>query len=152
MKMFSRKRTKRNRESKQLRQQLIRDYGFCMCCDATTTNRYIPAHFLSLCCHEIAGGPHREAFLDQPCGILVVCLWCNGNDLEDHSLWPRAKQLALIKQHGGGYYDLGRWCGILGREEVEEGEVEFWRGVMYPGEEPEPCEGCPEPEVDPGSA
>ncbi len=141
MRQFSKKRAKRNRDCKQLRKQLIQDYGFCLCCDASYGP--VPTFLAHLCCHEIAGGIHREAFLDQPCGILVVCASCNTGPLEDHSLWPWARQLALLKHHGGAHYDLGRWNGIISREAVTEEEVESWREVLYPGEGRMPCEGCP---------
>ena len=81
-----------------------------MVCDVS--NHVAPAFLSALCCHEIAGGPTRSKFLDEPCGILVVCWYCNGEQLEDKKLWPRSKQLALLNRVRPGWYDLDRFCNL----------------------------------------
>lgn len=44
---------------------------------------------------------------------LVVCYGCNSNELIDSRLWPRARQLALLKLRHPESYDLAAFNHLV---------------------------------------
>lgn len=127
MRRQSKKFRSRALEVKALRQALIAEHPFCMGCGVN--------HHLA--CHEIAGGATRQAFLDQPCGILILCNYCNCGEFTDNTLWPKARQLALLKVLKPHWYDLKKFLSIyrpnaplaITEEEVEEYAKDFRSGL-----------------------
>jgi hypothetical protein len=99
MRPQSKKFRKRADEARPVRNDLKSRFPFCWACGEITT----------VCVHEIAGGPNRQKFLDEPCGLLVLCYPCNTGPLHDRSLWPQARQLALLWSVNPEAYDLTRF-------------------------------------------
>lgn len=117
-------------EAKPVRDALIAEQGECMICSATPANRIHPLPELNqLCCHEILGGPLRQKTLDEPCSLLVLCWYCNGNEVEDKAAWPAARQLAVLLARSPQHYDLARFCWLRNERAphfVEQHEVDEW--------------------------
>lgn len=104
MRSRSSKTSQREAEAKPVRDALRYEFPFCWGCGVQSWR---------LCVHEIAGGPHRQAFLDEPCGLLVLCWSCNCGPFHDRSLWPQARQLALLRSINPAAYDLERFNWIV---------------------------------------
>ena len=66
----------------------------------------MPPELSQLCCHEILNGPLRQACLDQPQSILVLCWLCNQEEVTNKQRWPEARQLAVLKYNSPEDYDL----------------------------------------------
>ena len=105
MRERSEKRRKRENAARPARQALIALVGECEMCGARPVQGSTWAG-RRLCVHEIVGGPHRQALLDRRHSTLVLCWLCNGGPAEDKSLWPEARQLALLKRSRPEDYDL----------------------------------------------
>jgi hypothetical protein len=107
----------RETDARPLRQALVQRHGKCMVCQHSPLNpwRDKPLECSRLCCHEIKGGPWRQIFLDQPCGILVVCWHCNSEVLEDKALWTEARQLALLRSKSPDY-DLVKYNELVNKQ------------------------------------
>ena len=86
---------KRQSSAAGFRKELIASVGKCESCG---TRR-------QLCCHEIAGGPDRQKALDKAYALLVLCWPCN-QSMEIRSVWPQARQLALMKASRPEQFDL----------------------------------------------
>lgn len=86
MKHTSSKQAKRNRNAKQARADFVAEYGFCWACGSAN----------DLCCHEMAKGWSIRclAFTRRYCWF-VACSDCNVGPLNDYSVWPLARQLAV---------------------------------------------------------
>lgn len=95
MRHMSNLRRRRFNKANEFRKELIASAGKCEACG---TRR-------NLCCHEIAGGPDRQKALDQAYALLVLCYPCN-QLMENRSIWPQARQLALLKVSRPEQYDL----------------------------------------------
>lgn len=94
-------------EVRQFRQDLTDSVGQCEICGASPSRpcRVMPA-MSRLCCHEIANGPSREKALDKHYALLVLCWKCNSTEVVDKSIWPQARQLALLRLRRPDHFDL----------------------------------------------
>ena len=82
-----------------------------------------------MCCHEIANGTNREKALDKPYAILVLCWWCNSEEVENKAKWPEARQLALLQRQSPVCYDLVKYNSLVGYgpERITQDDVDYWR-------------------------
>ena len=88
----------------------------------------MPAGLPQLCCHELLNGPLPQRTLDEPSCLLVVCWLCNA-ELCDKSVWPLARQLAVLKKTAPERYNLRRLLEIRNPRAmlaVTEEEVYFY--------------------------
>lgn len=126
IRQVSSKRRKIMNEVRPLRESLIRESGKCMACSVSMSHA-------SLSCHEILNGSLREKTLGEPCSLLVLCWDCNSNKMTDKSLWPVARQLALLQEISPEHYDLKRFNWLrnpnapnyITQEEVDEYRGQF---------------------------
>jgi|DEB0MinimDraft_10_1074344.scaffolds.fasta_scaffold256052_1 hypothetical protein len=130
MRRQSKKFQERSKQAKSTRDALIANAGSCMICGASPRK---PVHSFSalnqLCCHEIAGGPLRQKFLDLPFGILVLCYYCNQYEVEDKGKWPQSRQLAVLLQKSPENYDLVAFNHAVNPNapnRIEQYEVDKW--------------------------
>ncbi len=80
----------------------------CWICGTSEKKRKHPIReHNNICVHEIAGawGANRQKAIDKGHSTIVCCWKCN-LDLEDRSVWPEARQLAVILKHAPDDYDL----------------------------------------------
>lgn len=103
MRPVSKKRQKLMREVKPIRDALREDVGRCEICDS-------PRGTLDV--HEIARGVHREACLGERCALLVVCRACHDEKLSYASVWPEARQLAVLASSRPLDFNLTRFLAI----------------------------------------
>lgn len=107
MRYRSRKTQERENQARPFRKQMVAAVGKCEICATSPQKPKHPIEELNrLCCHEIANGPDRLKALDKPYAILVLCWSCNGNKVTDKSVWPEARQLALLKARRPKDFDL----------------------------------------------
>ena len=66
--------------------------------------------------HEIARGPHRRKAIQHRCTWLAVCRDCH-EELDNYSIWPLTRQLAVKLLHDGKHFDLPTFNVIRGRDE-----------------------------------
>ena len=111
----SKKRAKLQREVSGPRAAYVKEQGRCAVCGATE----------NLAVHEIAKGSHREAALSEEEAWLVACWTCNSGPLNDYSLWPIERQLALKALCDAERYDRRKVNELRGRapEAINEAEV-----------------------------
>jgi len=95
MKRMSDKTRKRYLECKPLRDSLRASVGKCEACGSN----YI------LDVHEISRGVHRQKSLDKLFALLVLCRNCHTH-FGSASLWPEARQLALLAEKRLHDWDL----------------------------------------------
>lgn len=135
MRWRSPKTTKLAKDAKQVRDMLIAACGECMICGRSpkSPHRGKPPELSQLCCHEIANGPHRLKALDKPYAILVLCWWCNGNEVEDKAKWPQARQLALLQRRSPHNYDLAAFNSLVNPrapQRITQDEVDEYGGSL----------------------
>jgi len=93
-------------EARPVREALVAKAGKCYICGAFPGCRNGRMSELNqLAVHEIANGPLRMKAIDKPFATLVVCWHCNG-ELNDKSVWPVARQLAVLQAKSPDDYDL----------------------------------------------
>jgi len=130
MRRQSKKFKERSRQAKTVRDALIARAKRCMICGASPWNPVHPFSELNqLCCHEIAGGPLRQKFLDLPYGILVLCYFCNQYEVEDKSKWPQSRQLGVLLKKSPENYDLTAFNYAVNPNaprRIEQHEVDEW--------------------------
>jgi len=75
--------------------------------------------------HEIARGSHRQAALGERCCLLHLCRACH-DEMDDYSVWPIARQLAMKLLGDPEGYDRVRVNLIRGRaaEAITQDEVD----------------------------
>lgn len=95
---------------------MIAAAGRCEICGRSPArpHRGKPRELSSLCCHEIACGPHRQKALDKPFAMLVLCWWCNGHVVTDKKTWPEARQLGVLRARRPNDYDLAAYNALVG--------------------------------------
>lgn len=84
------------------RKAYIQEIGYCEVCwtmDRLFTNE-------NLVVHEIVKGPGREKALEHRAAQLVACNGCNTGRLEDYSVCPIEKQLAIKLLSDPEHFDL----------------------------------------------
>ena len=130
MRRQSAKFRERSKQAKPIREALIARAGECMICGTNTTKRKHGLYELNqLCCHEIAGGPLRQKFLDLPYGILVLCYYCNQYEVEDKAKWPQSRQLSVLQKKSPDSYDLQAFNFAVNPNaprRIEQHEVDQW--------------------------
>ena len=77
--------------------------------------------------HEICRGAHRQQAIGAG-GCLLVVGRPHHDEMDDYSVWPIARQLAIKKRGDPEGYDRERVNEIRGRapDAITEGEVEVW--------------------------
>lgn len=136
MKRQSDKFKKRYAEAKPKRDALIAERGECENCGRSPgCTRGQWSRLSQLCVHEIANGPYRQKALDKRFATLVLCWGCNGGAFEDKSIWPEARQLALLLQSRPQDFDLESYNFLINpcaprriekHEVLEHIEMEFF--------------------------
>jgi hypothetical protein len=109
MRTVSKKRAKVNRQAKPVRDAYLAAHPICeVCCRRRSTER-----------HEITCGPAREASLDKIDVLLAVCGGIDGchDELDDYSVWPVTRQLALKAIRSERPLDLPLVNRLRGRDE-----------------------------------
>ncbi len=114
-----------------IRSALIRAHPTCMICGCSgrRPNRRLPPEQSALCCHEIANGPLRDAALDKPFAILVLC-WHHNQKMHDKQTWPEARQLAVLQRRTPHNYDLEKYNELVNPaapNRITQAEVDAWR-------------------------
>ena len=87
-----------------------------------------------LCVHEIANGVNRQAALDKPFALLVLCWYCNGHVVTDKGQWPEARQLAVLLEKAPEDYDLVAYNYLINPnapKRIEQWEVDDWKNVPF---------------------
>lgn len=72
--------------------------------------------------HEIARGSHRHLAVEEPCCWLALCRKCH-REMDDYSIWPIARQLALKLIADPNRFDLDRFNEIRGDEVTDMLEI-----------------------------
>lgn len=118
MKRNTPERQKYNKEAREARDQYLKDFPFCFCCQ----KKY------GLAVHEIACGSARKAALKEPCAWMTMCSSCNTDLMTDYNKWPIARQLALKFIHDPDNYDRRKVNELRGRapESITPLDVMFW--------------------------
>lgn len=109
LKARSRKTATRERKAAGVRRHWVNQAGQrCMLCghSARDPNPQYPQALAKVVCHEISNGPLRQASLDLPFCVLVVCRACNEIELMNKAKWPEARQLAALKVKCPERYNL----------------------------------------------
>lgn len=124
MRNLSEKRRKRNLEAKPVRDTL-REIGKCEICGKTTGKLDV---------HEICRGVHREAALDKPFALLLVCRRCHEDKLGSASEWPEARQLAALAKSRPSQFNLQAYLELTSpraMRRIEINEVLEWMDEDY---------------------
>ena len=131
----SRKFDRRAKEVRALRQSLVDASGQCMICGTHEGKRLHAAGGLHrLCCHEIANGSDRQKAVGEPSCLLVLCWWCNQNEVTDKSAWPQSRQLWLLRERAPERFDLSRFNEVVGfgPDRITLEEVDAWGELVKP--------------------
>lgn len=135
MKQKSAARSKREAEAKPFRTQLVATIGQCESCGCSPAKkRGRMASMAKLAVHEIASGPYRQAALDQPYAVLVLCWECNSGPFQNRKEWPEARQLALLARRRPADFDLAKYLDLTSPNaprRIEIGEVLEWMDEEY---------------------
>lgn len=105
MRHRSKKRARLERRLRPLREAYLEEFGKCVVCG------WEPADQV----HEIAKGSHRALAIAEPCTWLAVGFDCNMGRLNDYSLYPLERQLAIKWIHDRKRFDLARFNELRGR-------------------------------------
>ena len=115
MRPVSRKRAALMRRVSKIRQQIVEERGpHCQLC----------GRIRRLACHEIARGPDRSKALGARFAILVVCSECNTGPLDDNTLWPRERQLALLRLQCPQDYSLDLFNALTAPRRYYQDDVD----------------------------
>lgn len=129
--------TRKNREAeaKPFRDKLVADVGECENCGCSPTNRNGRMPELTrLAVHEIASGVHRQAALDKPFAVLVLCWQCNGGPFQNRGEWPESRQLALLARRRPQDFNLQAYLELTSPNaprRIEIQEVLNWMEEDY---------------------
>lgn len=99
----------------QWRRDRAEKFGECWICQHSPKSpwRDKPRELSQICVHEIACGTHRQKALDKAFATLVLCWWCNGYVVVDKSVWPEARQLALLLREAPEDFDLAAYNALV---------------------------------------
>lgn len=135
MRANTRKRAKKNRTDAGVRRELVCRFeaGGCWVC-GHSSKRPHPARLIGLsklCCHELGmcNGGLRAKAQGDPRMLLVVCFWCNQNEVGNKQRWPEARQLALKKARDRENYNLPAYLRLTrpdAMERITEADVDAW--------------------------
>jgi hypothetical protein len=115
MRPVSKKRAQLIRRVTKIRQQIIEERGpRCQLC----------GRIRRLACHEIARGSDRSKALASRFAILVVCSECNTGPLDDNQLWPRERQLALLRLQCPHDYSLDLFNSLTAPRRYYQDDVD----------------------------
>ena len=114
MRQKSATRRKREAEAKPVRDAL-RSLGHCEICGDSRSHLDV---------HEICRGPHRQAALDKPFALLLVCRKCHDEELAFASKWPEAKQLACLAKSRPSQFDLHAYLDLTSPKAPRRIEIE----------------------------
>lgn len=107
MRPYTKKRARLNRQAEPARAAFRGEFHLCMnCC------RRLAEECRDI--HEIARGPNREEALKHRCAWLLLCRGCH-DEMDDYSVWPLARQLALKLLADPGHFSLEEFNLIRGR-------------------------------------
>lgn len=115
MRHVSKKRARLMRSVTKLRQMIVERRGpRCQVC----------GKIRRVACHEITRGPDRQKALAAPWAILVVCGECNTGPLDDNVLWPKERQLALLRLQFPQDYSLDLFNRITAPRRYYQDDVD----------------------------
>ena len=117
-------RKKREAEAKPVRDAL-RALGHCEICGESRAHLDV---------HEICRGVNRQAALDKPFALLLVCRSCHSEKLSDAAEWPEARQLAVLADSRPRDFALARYLEITSPNaprRIEIDEVLNWLPTDY---------------------
>lgn len=109
----SAKHRQRADECRDIRRELVLSVGRCEMCGHDPTNHKAGAIAWRLDAHEIANGPNRQKALDKPFALLVLCWLCNSEEATNKTVWPEARQLALLKTKRPWDYNLADYNALV---------------------------------------
>lgn len=128
-------RRKRESEAKPFRDQLVATVGKCENCGCSPANkRGRMASMAKLAVHEISSGPYRQAALDKPYAVLVLCWECNSGPFQNRAEWPEDRQLALLARSRPKDFDLTKYLQLTSpnaMRRIEIVEVLQWMEEAY---------------------
>lgn len=129
MKRISDKRRKRIAQAKPIRDALLKRVARCEKCGHDPRKARRGAIAWRLDVHEIARGPARDAALDQPSCLLVLCRPCHDEIHEHPHAWLEERQLALLATSRPEDVDLKTYNEVkgLGPTRITLMEVQRWQ-------------------------
>lgn len=116
-------RKQRDAEAKPVRDSL-RAIGHCEICGTTRG---------PLDVHEICRGPFRQAALDKPFALLLLCRKCH-DAVDDTATWTEARQLAVLASSRPRDFDLTAYLELTSpraMRRIEIHEVLQWMEGEY---------------------
>ena len=102
MKIQSEKRAKLMRDVLVPRTRFREKFPWCWCCGSPT----------SITIHEMLRGGSRGVALPERCCWFAACWLCNTGDLDDATLWPVKRQLAVKYVEDPGGFDLQKFLSL----------------------------------------
>lgn len=123
MRQISKLRRKREAEAKPVRDAL-RALGHCEICGVSKTHLDV---------HEICRGVHRQAALDKPFALLLLCRKCHDN-VGSAAEWPEARQLAVLAKSRPPQFSLEDYLSLTSPRaprRIEIHEVLEWLEGEY---------------------
>ena len=123
MRQVSKKRQALMREVKPIRDAL-RALGHCEICGVSKTHLDV---------HEICRGVHRQAALDKPFALLLLCRKCHDN-VGSAAEWPEARQLAVLAKSRPSQFSLEDYLSLTSPRaprRIEIHEVLEWLEGNY---------------------
>lgn len=124
MRKMSEKRRLRNLEAKPVRDKL-RELGECEICGTARGQLDV---------HEICRGVYREAALDKPFALLLVCRRCHEDKLSSAEEWPESRQLAVLAKSRPKDFSLADYIALTSPNaprRIEIDEVISWFSEEY---------------------
>jgi len=139
MRQNTKRRAAKNRVDAGIRRSLVARFedGGCWVCGASSKrpNLSRPISLSKLCCHEL--GACNSGLRAKSQGdvrfLLVVCFWCNQNEVGHKGKWPEARQLMLKKLRDPLNYARESYLHFTrpnAPDRITEAEVEAWRDSM----------------------
>ena len=124
MRQVSKKRQALMREVKPIRDALRAEVGCCEICGCSRG---------TLDVHEICRGVHRQAALDKPFALLLLCRKCH-DDVGSAAEWPESRQLAVLAKSRPKQFSLADYLALTSPRaprRIEIHEVLEWLEGEY---------------------